>query len=58
MPDLLERLSAALANRYAVEREIGRGGMAVVFVAEVLRHHGQVAIKAHSSERSRQPHDA
>ena len=45
MPDLLERVTAALAGRYAVESEIGRGGMAVVFKAEDLRHHRQVAIK-------------
>jgi tRNA A-37 threonylcarbamoyl transferase component Bud32/tetratricopeptide (TPR) repeat protein len=45
MPDLLERLKAALTNRYAVESEIGRGGMAVVFEAEDLKHHRQVAIK-------------
>jgi len=45
MPDLLERLKSALADRYAVEAEIGRGGMAVVFLAEDLRHHRQVAIK-------------
>ena len=34
MPDLLERLSSALGDRYAIEREVGRGGMAVVFLAE------------------------
>lgn len=45
MPDLLERLSSALADRYAVESEIGRGGMAAVFLAEDLRHHRKVAIK-------------
>ena len=45
MPDLLERLQAALEDRYAIEREAGRGGMAVVFKAEDLRHHRQVAIK-------------
>ena len=45
MPDLLERLKSALADRYAVESEIGRGGMAVVYAAEDLRHHRQVAIK-------------
>jgi serine/threonine-protein kinase len=45
MPDLLERLKSALADRYAVESEIGRGGMAVVFLAEDLKHHRQVAIK-------------
>ena len=45
MPDLLERLKAALADRYAVERELGRGGMATVFLAEDLKHHRKVAIK-------------
>ena len=45
MPDLLERLKAALADRYAVESEVGRGGMAVVFLAEDLKHHRQVALK-------------
>ena len=45
MPDLLERLSQALAERYTVEREIGRGGMANVFRAEDLRHHRKVALK-------------
>ena len=43
--DLLERLKSALAGRYAVESEIGRGGMAVVFLAEDLKHHRKVAIK-------------
>jgi serine/threonine-protein kinase len=45
MTDLLERLQVALADRYAVQREIGRGGMATVFLAEDLKHHRQVAIK-------------
>jgi len=45
MPDLLERLRSALADRYAVESEIGRGGMATVFLAEDLRHERKVAIK-------------
>jgi serine/threonine-protein kinase len=45
MPHLLERLKSALADRYAVEAEIGRGGMAVVYLAEDLKHHRQVAIK-------------
>jgi len=45
MPDLLERLQATLADSYAVESEIGRGGMAVVFLAEDLKHRRQVAIK-------------
>ena len=45
MPDLLERLRTALADRYAVESEIGRGGMAVVYLAQDLRHDRRVAIK-------------
>jgi len=45
MVDLLERLQAALADRYAVESEIGRGGMATVFLAEDLKHRRKVAIK-------------
>ena len=45
MPDLLERLRAALTDRYAIESEIGRGGMAVVFLAEDLKHRRKVAIK-------------
>jgi len=45
MADLLERLKAALVDRYAVESEIGRGGMATVFLAEDVRHDRKVAIK-------------
>ena len=45
LPDLLIRLRAALADRYAVERELGRGGMATVFWALDLRHDRPVALK-------------
>ncbi len=45
MSGLLARLKSALADRYAIESEIGRGGMATVFLAEDLKHHRQVAIK-------------
>src|SRR6266513_5405986 len=45
MPELEERLRIALADRYALERELGRGGMAVVFLARDLRHDRPVAIK-------------
>ncbi len=43
--DQLERLSTALAGRYAVERELGRGGMATVYLADDLKHRRKVAIK-------------
>src|SRR6185436_9257191 len=39
------RLTAALADRYRIERELGAGGMATVYLAEDLRHHRRVAIK-------------
>ncbi|GMR14352.1 MAG: hypothetical protein BMS9Abin29_2603 [Gemmatimonadota bacterium] len=45
MPDVLERLTTALADRYRIERELGRGGMAIVYLATDLRHHRQVAVK-------------
>ncbi|MEO8139973.1 MAG: protein kinase [Gemmatimonadota bacterium] len=41
----LERLRAALADRYRIERELGAGGMATVYLAQDLKHDRQVAIK-------------
>jgi Tol biopolymer transport system component len=41
----LERLTAALADRYRLERELGQGGMATVYLAEDLKHQRQVAVK-------------
>ena len=38
-------LRAALADRYAIERELGHGGMATVYLARDLKHHRAVAIK-------------
>ncbi len=43
--DAAARLSAALADRYRIERELGAGGMATVYLAHDLRHDRQVAIK-------------
>ena len=45
MTDKFERLKAALADRYAIERELGSGGMATVYLAEDLKHHRNVAVK-------------
>ncbi len=45
MTDVFDRLKTALADRYAFEREIGRGGMATVYLARDLKHGRQVAIK-------------
>jgi serine/threonine protein kinase len=41
----LDRLKAALSDRYAIEREIGSGGMAIVFLAHDLKHDRDVAVK-------------
>jgi tetratricopeptide (TPR) repeat protein/tRNA A-37 threonylcarbamoyl transferase component Bud32 len=43
--DTLKRLKAALAGHYAVERELGRGGMATVYLAQDLKHDRMVALK-------------
>ncbi len=49
---VLDRLSSSLAERYALEREIGQGGMATVFLARDLRHERRVAIKVLHPELS------
>src|SRR5687768_18290902 len=45
MMQTVERLGAALAGRYRIERELGAGGMATVYLAHDLRHEREVAIK-------------
>ncbi len=45
MVDAQARLSTALSDRYAIERELGAGGMATVYLAHDLRHKRDVAIK-------------
>ena len=43
--DPISRLKAALEGRYAIERELGEGGMATVYLAEDLKHQRKVALK-------------
>ncbi len=45
MDDLLPRLTAALQDRYAIDREVGEGGMATVYLAQDLKHSRKVALK-------------
>ncbi|MFI5209044.1 MAG: protein kinase [Gemmatimonadales bacterium] len=45
MTELLERLKSGLHDRYRIERQLGEGGMAVVFRATDLKHNRQVAVK-------------
>jgi len=45
VPDVLDRLQAAITDRYVLGRELGRGGMATVYLAQDLKHDRPVAIK-------------
>ncbi len=45
MADSFDRLKTALSDRYAIEAELGAGGMATVYLAEDLKHHRKVAVK-------------
>ena len=45
MTDLRAHVESALGGRYRVERELGAGGMATVYLADDVRHHRRVAIK-------------
>ena len=49
-PDTVARLRLALEGRYAIERELGEGGMATVFLAKDLKHNRSVAVKVLKQE--------
>jgi serine/threonine protein kinase len=50
MTDLRRQLEAALGDRYSIERELGRGGMAVVFLCHDRKHDRPVAVKVFRPE--------
>src|SRR5262245_62706314 len=45
MSDPLPRLTASLADRYRIDRQLGQGGMATVYLAQDLKHDRKVALK-------------
>ncbi|MCE3249722.1 MAG: protein kinase, partial [Geminicoccaceae bacterium] len=45
LTDTRENLTIALTDRYVLERELGRGGMATVYLARDLKHDRFVALK-------------
>ena len=53
MPDLFDDIKDALADRYVIEREIGYGGMATVYLALDLKHNRKVAVKVLLPELAR-----
>ncbi len=52
MTDAVARLSLALEDRYVIERELGAGGMATVYLAHDVRHDRRVALKVLRPELS------
>src|SRR5688572_23462566 len=52
MTGVIPRLGAAISDRYRIERELGTGGMATVYLAEDVRHRRRVALKVLHPELS------
>jgi serine/threonine-protein kinase len=50
MGSLRERLQAVLPERYTIERELGRGGLATVYLAQDRKHHRSVVLKVLTPE--------
>ena len=48
---MIERLTTALTDRYRIERELGAGGMATVYLAHDIKHERDVAIKVLRPDR-------
>ena len=52
MTELLDRLTVALSDRYAIESQLGEGGMATVYLAHDVKHNRKVAVKVLRPELS------
>jgi serine/threonine-protein kinase len=46
MTEAFDRIKAAIADRYTIERELGSGGMATLYLAEDVKHQRKVAVIA------------